>query len=277
LFVIGCGLALFSFPQAHADESADDLFRRGKYDAAMKLAKVEFDRGVWNEKWPKLLIRCQLARGKYADALAVYEQAIGRYSQSVSLRLLGREVLLDNNRTEQAEREADQIFSILQQSSSRFASADSLVAAGRYFVLRDEDARQVLTLFYDRVRQADPKHLDAHLATAELAISKGDFQVASQTLATAEGIDALDPRVGYLQARAFESSDSSKATDVVKKSLQCNPYFTPSLLMLVDNAISAERFSEAKARLPEFWKLIRMTGPHGLTWPLSRIFVDNTK
>ena len=249
LFVIGCGLALFSFPQAHADESADDLFRRGKYDAAMKLAKVEFDRGVWNEKWPKLLIRCQLARGKYADALAVYEQAIGRYSQSVSLRLLGREVLLDNNRTEQAEREADQIFSILQQSSSRFASADSLVAAGRYFVLRDEDARQVLTLFYDRVRQADPKHLDAHLATAELAISKGDFQVASQTLATAEGIDALDPRVGYLQARAFESSDSSKATDVVKKSLQCNPYFTPSLLMLVDNAISAERFSEAQSTI----------------------------
>lgn len=244
--MIICGFALLSLPKVHADESADDLFRNGKYDAAMQLAKIEFDRGVWNEKWPKLLIRCQLARGKYADALAVYEQAIGRYSQSVSLRLLGRDVLLVNNRTEQAEREADQIFSILQQSSSRFASADSLVAAGRYFVLRDEDARQVLTLFYDRVRQADPKHLDAHLATAELAISKGDFQVASQTLATAEGIDALDPRVGYLQARAFESSDSSKATEAIKKSLQCNPNFTPSLLMLVDNAISAERFSEAQ-------------------------------
>lgn len=246
LFLLLIGLAVGSSNNILAEESADELFRAGNYDAAMQLAQIEFDRGVWNEKWPKLLIRCQLARGKYGEALAVYQQAIGRYSQSLSLRMVGREVLLANNQTEQAEREADQIFTILQQSSSRFASADSLVAAGRYFVVRNEDARQVLTLFYDRVRQADPKHLDAHLATAELAISKGDFQVASQTLAIAEGIDKLDPRVGYLQARAWESSDSEKATEAIQKSLQCNPNFTPSLLMLVDNAISAERFSEAK-------------------------------
>ncbi len=162
-------------------EPPDELFRSGQYDAAMQLAQLEVDRGVWNEKWPKLLLRCQLARGKNIEALATYTKAIDRYSQSLSLRMLGREALLANDRTEQAEREADQIFSILQQSSSRFASADSLVAAGRYFVLRGEDARQVLTLFYDRVRQAEPQHLDAHLATAELALDKGDFEVAAKT------------------------------------------------------------------------------------------------
>lgn len=245
-----CLLCIGLLPQAtRAVESADDLFRGGDYDAALQLAKVEVDRGVWNEKWPKLLIRCQLARGKYTDALETYTQASNRYTQSLSLRMLGREVLLANDLTDQAEREADQIFNILQQSSSRFASADSLVAAGRYFVLRGEDARQVLTLFYDRVRQADPEHLDAHLATAELAIDKGDFQVASQTLAVAEKIDPRDPRVGYLQARAWASSDSQRATEAIQKSLACNPNFAPSLLLLADNAIDAERYDDANAAI----------------------------
>jgi Flp pilus assembly protein TadD len=242
---------LITIPFAHvvAQESADELFRAGRYDEAMELAQAEVDRGVWSERWPRLLIQCQLARGKYAEALQTYEAAVSRYSQSLTLRLLGREALLYNNRPEDAEREADQIFNILQQSSSRFASSDSLVAAGRYFALRGEDARQVLTLFYDRVRAADPQQLEVHLATAELAIDKGDFQVAAQTLEAAAKIDSQDPRVGFLQARAWGPSDSAKANEALQRSLACNAQFTPSLLLVIDNAIDAERFTEADAAI----------------------------
>lgn len=232
--------------EAKSPASADQLFRAGDYDGAMELAKFEVDRGVWNEKWPKLLIQCQLARGKYPEALATYNDAIARYSQSFALRMLGREALLFNDRVDAAEREADQIFNILQQSSSRFVSADSLVAAGRYFSLRGEDARQVLTLFYDRVRKANPDHLESHLATAELAIEKGDFKVAAETLTLAEKIDDRDPRVGYLQALAWQSSDSKKMAEAIQRSLACNPHFVPTLLLVVDNAIDSERFADAE-------------------------------
>ncbi len=248
-------LMMTSAMVARGEEEADELYKRGQYDEAIVLASAEVERGVWNEKWPKLLIQCQLVRGKYSDALAVYQEAINRYSQSLSLRLLGREVLLANNLIAEAEREADQIFTILQRSASRFASADSLVAAGRYFVLRDEDARQVLTLFYDRVRQADPTHLDAHLATAELAISKGDFQVASQTLAIAEKLDKSDPRVGYLQSLAWASSDSAKAGSAIEQSLSLNPHFAPSLLLAADRAIDAEQFDKAKDLIRQALKI----------------------
>ena len=246
-FVAGvlCFLSLIASPLV-AQESPDELFRAGKYDEAMQLAQVEVDRGVWNERWSRLLIRCQLVRGKYAEALATYEAAIARYSQSLTLRMLGRDILLFNNRPEDAEREADLIFTILQQSSSRFASADSLVAAGRYFALRGEDARQVLTLFFDRVREADPQHLEAHLATAELAIEKGDYKVAAQTLEVAAKIDANEPRIGFLQAQAWASSDSTKANEALQRSLANNPQFVPSLLLVVDNAIDAERYEDAK-------------------------------
>lgn len=244
--------------EAKPQASADELFRSGDYDAAMELAKFEVDRGVWNEKWPKLLIQCQLARGKYPEALATYNDAIARYSQSFSLHMLGREALLFNDRIDAAEREADQIFSILQKSSSRFVSADSLVAAGRYFSLRGEDARQVLTLFYDRVRKANPEHLDSHLATAELAIEKGDFKVAAETLALAEKIDDRDPRVGYLQALAWQSSDSKKMAEAIQRSLACNPRFVPTLLLVVDNAIDSERFADAEKAITN----VLMINPH---------------
>ncbi len=231
--------------------SADDLYRTGKYEAAYELAKAEFDAGVWNEKWPRLLMRCQLTLGKYAEALQTYEQAIARYTQSLPLRLLGREALLYNNRPEDAERTADEIFTILQQTSTRFASADTLVAAGRYFVLRNEDARQVLTLFYDRVSQADPKHLDVRVATAELALKKGDYQEASKALQAALEINDQEPQVHYLQARAWETTDSSKSTAALQQALQLNPQHVPSLLFLIESKLDREQYEAAATQIEE--------------------------
>ena len=249
------GFIIVAMGLSVADETSDPNFRSGKYDAAIELAGAEVERGVWNEKWAKLLIRSQLARGQYAEALKVYQGAIGRYSQSVTMRSLGRDVYLANNRPKEAEAEADQIFAILQQSAMRLASSDSMVAAGRYFVLRQEDARQVLAMFYDRVRLNDPEHLGTLLATAELAIQKGDFQVAAQTLEIAQRVDDADPRVGYLQSLAWETADPAKATEALQRSLRCNPSFVPSLLRLVDNAIDAERFDDAETLITQVLKI----------------------
>ncbi len=240
---------------SEANLSADDLFRVGKYEEALTLAKAEFDAGVWNEKWPRLLIRCQLTTGRYSEALQTYQKAIDRYTQSLPLRLLGREALLFNDRPEDAERTADEIFAILQQTSTRFASADSLVAAGRYFVIRNEDARQVLSLFYDRVSQADPKHLDVRIATAELALKKGDYQVASQTLQTALEISDQEPQVYYLQARAWETTDSDKSTKALQRALELNPHHVPSLLMLIESKIDQESYEDAERLVNEVLKI----------------------
>ncbi len=193
--------------------------------------------------------------GRYAEALETYQKAIERYTQSLPLRLLGREALLYNDRPQDAEQTADEIFAILQQTSTRFASADSLVAAGRYFVIRNEDARQVLSLFYDRVSQADTKHLDVRIATAELALKKGDFQVASQTLQTALEINDQEPQVYYLQARAWETTDSEKSTQALQQALKINPKHVPSLLMLIESKVDRELYEEADTLLDEVLKI----------------------
>lgn len=257
-------LALLPSP-ANA-QTPEELFQTGRYDEAAAAAQVEIDRGVWNERWPRLLMRAQLARGKYAEAVQTYEQAIQRYSNSLVLRLLAREALLACGQSRQAQREADEIFAILQRPAGRFATSDNIVAAGQYFALHREDARQILQLFYDRVRSAEPRHLEAAIATAELALQKGDFQVAAQTLNDIKQFHPGDPRIDYLLSRAFASSDSEQANAALQRALKRNPRHVPSLLAMADAAINRERYADAEAVLtqvlevnvhqPEAWALL---------------------
>lgn len=232
-------------------QTPEELFQIGKYDAAAEVAAEEVARGVWNEKWPRLLMQAQLARGRYAEAVETFDQAIRRYSSSLVLRLLAREALLGVGDMERAEREADEIFAVLQRPAGRFASSDNLVAAGRYFALRREDARQILQLFYDRVRSAEPRHLEAAIATAELALEKGDYEVAAKTLIEAQRLESGDPRVDYLLSRAFAPNDPAAATAALQRALERNPNHVPSLLALVDAAIDRERFEEASGLLDQ--------------------------
>ncbi len=170
---------------------------------------------------------------------------INRYPTSLTLRQLGIEALRRSGQSDLAKKEELQFFRILQSSPSRFTSPDNLIAAGRYFLHQGEDARQVLKLFYDRVLDANPRFVEAYIATAELAIEKGDYQVAVDTLTRAQQFDQTDPRIPYLFARAWEPSDSGKATAALEKSLRLNANHIPSLLYSAHNAIDGERYESA--------------------------------
>lgn len=240
----------FPGPLAAADyEAAELLYRSGQYDEAADIAAAEVERGIWNERWSDLLIRSLLARGRYDEALETYQAAIRRYSGSIPLRMLGVEVLRMNDRDAEARLEWAEVGEQLRRSTSRYASREKLVAMGRYFARRGEDARKVLQLFYDRVRESQPDYLEAYLATAELALDKGDFRVAAETLQRAEEVDGSDPRLFYLQARAWAPSDTGRANEALERALTLNPRHVDSLLFQIDHAIDREAYERADALL----------------------------
>jgi len=249
-------------------QTPEILFQTGEYEAAVIAAAAEVDRGVWNEKWPRLLMQGQLVQGRYADALETYEAAIRRYSNSLTLRMFAREALLALGQTERAEAEADEIFEILQRPAGRFATSDNLVAAGRYFALRREDARQILQFFYDRVRAAEPGHVEAAIATAELALEKGDYQVAAKTLGEAKKLDAGDPRIDYLLWKSFAPSDPQRASEALQRSLDRNPRLVPALLAMAEMAIDRERYSDARAMIT---KVLEVNVHQSEAWSLLAV------
>lgn len=247
-FVFLSGLVLSALMPALASDLDDArlLYRSGKYAEAEEFAQQQVEAGIWNERWPRLLIDCQMVQGKYAEATKTYEDAIRRYPTSLTLRMKGLQAFRDASKPQQATDAKNQIMLLLQSSPSRYASRDNLVAAGRFFAMRGEDARKILEAFYDRVRDADPEHVEAYIATAELALQKGDYKVAADTLSAAERFENADPRIPFLLARAWESSDPEKANGAIRAALGMNPQHVPSLIYQADAAIDRELYPKAE-------------------------------
>lgn len=229
-------------------EATRQLFLSGEYEEAEAYSAKKVEEGIWNERWPRLLIDCQLIQGKYDAALKTYEAASTRYPTSLTLRMQGLRTIRLNNLTDRADQASAEIAQLMQTSPSRFASRDNLVAAGRYYAERGEDARQILEL-YDRVREADKEFLEAYIATAELALSKGDSRVAANTLQAAEKFDATDPRSAFMLAKAWAGSDSSKAAEALDRALKLNERHIPSLLLTAEKQIDGEQYKAAETTI----------------------------
>lgn len=242
--------ASFGVEAAAADlDEARRLFRLGRYEQAAEIAEQQVQRGVWNPRWPYLLMKCQWATGRLDEAANTYRSAISRFPTSLPLHQLGRTVLRHHGDSEEVkQREAD-LEKILLFAMQAYMSRDDLVAAGRILLDQGEDARRILQLFYDRVRQRDPRYLDAYLATAELAIAKGDEAVAVETLREAQQLEIDDPKLDYLLAKALSNSDPAASEAALRRALQTNPRHACSLIWQAEQAIAREQYDEAEDSL----------------------------
>lgn len=240
------GLAETSNCRAANYSEAELLFRTGKINEAESVAKAEVERGIWNRRWSELLIRCQMATGQYPSALETYDAAIKRYPTSLPLRVQGIEVARFNDLPDRVASEKAMIDRYLQTGQLRYATSDTLIAAGKFFARNGIDARIILKSFFDRVLEVDPDNLEALVATSELAISKGDYKVAADTVALAHQRQLQDARLDHLLAVALQRTDPSAAQVSLAKSLESNPNYAPALIFKTENEIDREQYSQAE-------------------------------
>ena len=223
----------------------EQLFYSGHYDECLEIALAEFDRGVWNDRWPQLGIRCLMTTGRYEEARFLYERAKKRFVTSIGIRSLGENVLRYTDDASSARKENLDIIAMVNNAPWRYSSSADLVTLGRFFVDQGEDARKILELFFDRVKKKNSSYAPTYIASAELALSKYDFQLAAQTLEAAVRLQPTNPQVFYLQALAYRDGDREKAVAALDKALELNPRHTPSLLLLADLEIDSERYEQA--------------------------------
>jgi tetratricopeptide (TPR) repeat protein len=246
-------------------KEAEDLLRTGRYAECIAMSKVEVERTVWNEGWPRTLLAAYLATGKYDEAVEVYRSNIERFSTSIRMRMLGAHAYRLTNDAKQAAAELEVIPELVQRVPWRFNSKTELIALGDYFLSRGEDPKQVLELCYDKATKEDPKLVEAYVASARLAISKMDDQVALASLKKAIELDDDDPEIHFLLAQAWSNSDSDKASTYIQQALTLNSNHVPSMLWLAESKIDAERYDDAERLLrkieivnpkqPELWAL----------------------
>ncbi len=227
-------------------DDAEALFAAGEYDACQAVAADAVERGIWNVRWPMLLIRCQMTTGQYPAALETYQAASKRFTfNALPLQLQGVEVFRMNNLPDEAEQELVRIHDRVRDSLNRFMSKESMIAIGRYLATRGEDARQILERFYDRSIESDPKFVDAYVASAELALQKHDYQLAASAIEKAIPLQPDDPYLYYLQSRAWKGGDPERSAAALQLALEKNPRHIPSLLYQAEQAIDSEQYDEA--------------------------------
>ncbi len=250
---IGIGFDLSARPLIAADYAAtEQLYFEGQYEACMSVAAEEVAKNIWNDRWPQLLIRCQMTLGRYAEARETFEKSIKQFtSGSVGLRLLGYEVYRANNEPRLADEQLSRIEVAVSQSDVRFTSNENLVAIGRFLDLVGEDARKILELIYDRIRKNDPNFAEVYVASAELALNKYDYKVAAESLEKALALRPNDPYIAYLAAQAWMPSDEERAQVYLIRALTLNPRHVPAQLMVIDRMIDAEKYTEAKEKLTQ--------------------------
>jgi len=235
----------FTTAQAADLDEARRLHREGRYAECIQVAEKAVATRVRDEDWPTLLIRSQLALGRYAEAEASLTNALTRYSTSVRLRVLGCEVVSSAGKP---ERVAVLLREINELGGSRmylYRDAPNLVALGRAAVMLGADPKLVLENFYDRAKKADPNSRDAYLATGELALQEHDYELAARSFDEALKKFPDDPDILFGLARAYEPSATSLMLKWIEATLTRNTNHAPALLLLADHQVDAEGYAAA--------------------------------
>lgn len=251
LAALVCAVDWLAVGPLAADE-LDDARRQaqlGRPRECGPLAEVAITKRPWAEEGWRLLIWSRMHTGDAPGADDVLQQAIVRFPLSIVLRLQGREVRRRLGFPEMGDRLEEEVRQLVQQAPYRYTDAASLVALGRLLVESGADARQVLELYYDRVRRDAPDYLDGYLAAGELALAKEDFKVAAESYRAALERDPERPAALLGLAKSLDSSDSESAAAALLKALEINPDFVPALLERAEREIDAESYADAEATL----------------------------
>ncbi|MFN7733948.1 MAG: peptidase MA family metallohydrolase [Pirellula sp.] len=248
-------------------DDARDHLKHGRYQELIDLSRAQVEKKVWNEAWPRFLVEGYLAIGKYEEAKLVYENALDRFGDSLRLRMLGPTLYRFNNESQKANDQTVETEAMIQRAPWRYSNKSELVPLGEFFLLRGEDPKQVLKLCFDQALKTDPNNVEAHVATARMAIQKNDAQVAAQAVAKALQRTTDDPEIHYLAARAW-ADDDEKATASLQRSLEINPNYIPSLILAAESQIHSESYLESNALLDRIEKI---NPKHPRLWALRAV------
>jgi len=248
------GLLLWFAPvRAGAAELADARahLMAGRYEEAIELAQAKVSDPATGEDWYLVLTEGLFRVGRYGEAQSTVMKGLVREPGSIRLRWLGRTVARANGYAEKGEEWLLEIGTTVRSQPWMYRGPANLLTFARTALALGSDPKDVLDRVFNPVIKSHPDLRDGYLAKGELALDKQDYALAASTFQ--EGLQRLpeDADLHYGLARAYENSDRAAMIASLQAALKINPRHVPSLLLLADHHIVAERYAEAEDLLAE--------------------------
>lgn len=252
-------------------EDARALLLKGDYTGCVAMAEGMIRERPYSLQWPLYLIEGLTTLGRYDQALTAVTNSLGAESRSTRLRWLAADVFRRTGHPKESGRMIDEIIEFTAARPWAYRDAADLVVFGRAALLRNADPKDVLDHVFEPAKKAEPTTREPYLAIVDLALEKGDYELAAKTCR--EALDRLpgDPDLHFALARAYEGSDRKAMAKEIEAALKINPKHLPSLLFLAEEAIDAEDYDEATQLLAR----VRAVNPyHPEAWALLAVIAE---
>jgi tetratricopeptide (TPR) repeat protein len=159
---------------------------------------------------------------------------------SIPLLELGYTAYLKGGHENRAGEVLRRVVRVGTNRDIRYLSPPDFVALGRSLLRLNYDARLILDEFFTRAIRNDPNCLDAYLAAGELALSKQDYELASEQYRKAIERYSTNPDAHYGLAKSFYASDRLSMIKSLDAALHVNPRHAPSLILMAEHYIDCE-------------------------------------
>ena len=233
-------------------------FVLGNYPQVIKAAQTAVDQNNYRSDWRMLLVKAQLATGRYGEAYTNAMAGLNGYSGNIAMRLLARETALYQNNLAEATNQLDEIGASIQRRAPTPQDAGELVALGQALLLLGVEPRLILENCFQRAERMIPPPREAFLATGGLALDKHDYKLAADAFRAGLRIFTNDPDMQAGLARSFENGNREEMLKALDAALTINSQHVPSLLLLADHLIDGEQYDEAEKQLA----LVLSVNPH---------------
>lgn len=282
--VIFAPVACAQEPRTPAAASAEEAFRTGQYDDALRMARAEAAREPANAGAVRIQADALRATGKYAEAEEVivaftrtrpddasllnrlgevqrergrlseaeesFRQAIaGRAPDSLMAQVNLAVLRFERGEIDEAMTAFDRFIDIYNGRRGRLSPGEleAVAIACRYLGRNNPQLYKDALRAFDEAIAADSNDLDRRVRLAELFLEKYN---ASEALATLEGVLAMNPRharanLAMAQVRLFDELESPSPW--IQKALEVNPALPEARALAAAQLIDLERYEEAAA------------------------------
>lgn len=257
--VLGILLVLLVSPRLFAAEIADGqkLLLKGDFQKAIDLAAEELEEDRSDEDWNVIKLKGHMAIGQYAEALGIVTNAFKRYplSTSIRIKLAARDVYLYNGYPDEADTVLSDINRLASTRTWAYQDPVNITTLGEAALLLGADPKTVLDRLLLPSLKADDTTRETYLAIANLALSKGDYEMAAKHFQA--GIKKIegDPDLHFGLALAYRPSSREAMQKSLSAALEINNHHVPSKLLMVDHLIDGEQYGDADELLAEVLKV----------------------